>query len=70
LISAFGGALGLAVPNSLSIVYFLIIIKQSVFQLMQYHQLEEYSKIKLLREGAFGKAYLVQAVTSKDLCFI
>lgn len=33
-------------------------------------QFEVYRKIKLLGEGAFGKAFLVQAETSKDLCVI
>ena len=33
-------------------------------------QFEVYRKIKLLGEGAFGKAFLVQAESSKELCVI
>ncbi len=31
---------------------------------------EVYRKIKLLGEGAFGKAFLVQAESTKDYCVI
>lgn len=33
-------------------------------------QFEVYRKIKLLGEGAFGKAFLVKAESTKDLCVI
>ena len=31
---------------------------------------EVYKKLKLLGEGAFGKAFLVQAESTKELCVI
>jgi len=33
-------------------------------------QFEVYRKVKLLGEGAFGKAFLVQAESTKELCVI
>lgn len=33
-------------------------------------KLETYKKVKLLGEGSFGKAFLVQTEFSKELCVI
>lgn len=53
--------LGLLVPNNLSILELIIHMEQ---------HFEVYNKIKLLGEGAFGKAFLVQAQSTKELCVI